>query len=70
MLILFFFLLSINFNLKNFYIVLKKLILFFFKKDTKNYKNKNEIINEFIPQDEIKDLIQEDLPFIKAENKK
>ena len=68
--ILFFFLLSINFNLKNFYIGLKKSILFFFKKDTKNYTNKNEIINEFIPQDEIKDLIQEDLPFIKAENNK
>ena len=68
--ILFFFLLSINFNLKNFYIGLKRLILFFFKKDTKNYTNKNEVINEFIPQDEIKDLIQEDLPFIKAENNK
>ena len=65
---LIFFLLSINFNSKNFYMNLKKLILFFFKKDTKNYTNKNEIINEFIPQDKIKDLIQEDLPFIKAEN--
>ena len=30
--------------------------------------DKNEIINEYIPQDEIKNLIQEDLPFIKAEN--
>ena len=29
--------------------------------------NKNEIINEYIPQNEIKDLIQKDLPFIKAE---
>ena len=27
----------------------------------------NEIIKEYIPQDEIKNLIQEDLPFIKAE---
>ncbi len=36
----------------------------------KNYTNKSEIINEYIPQDEIKNLIQEDLPFIKAENKK
>ncbi len=65
---LFFFLLSISFNLKNFYLSLKKLNLIFFKKDIKNYTNKNEIINEFIPQDEIKDLIQEDLPFIKAES--
>ncbi len=65
-----FFLLSINFNLKNFYEGLKKLILFFFNKNSKNYTNKNEIINEFIPQDEIKDLIQEDLPFIKTENNK
>ena len=70
LLILFFFFMSINFNLKNFLINLKKLVLFFFKKDTKNYTNKNEIINEFIPQDQIKDLIQEDLPFIKAENNK
>ena len=30
---------------------------------------KSEIINEYIPQDEIKNLIQEDLPFIKSENK-
>ena len=37
-------------------------------KKHKNYTNKNEIINEYIPQDEIKNLIQEDLPFIKAEN--
>ena len=35
----------------------------------KNYTDKSEIINEYIPQDEIKNLIQEDLPFIKAENK-
>ena len=32
-------------------------------------KNKNEIIKEYIPQEQIKNLIQEDLPFIKAENK-
>ena len=30
--------------------------------------NENELINEYIPQEEIKNLIQEDLPFIKAEN--
>ena len=62
-LIIFFFL-SINFNPKKFYLFLKNI---FNSKDNKNYTNKNEIINEYIPQDEIKNLIQEDLPFIKAE---
>ena len=45
--------------------MLKK-IYYFFLKD-KNYTNKNEVINEYIPQEEIKNLIQEDLPFIKNE---
>ena len=58
------FLISINFKIKNFYFFLRKIFNF---KNTKNYTNKNEIINEYIPQDEIKNLIQEDLPFIKAE---
>ena len=40
------------------------------KKKEKNYTDKSEIISEYIPQDEIKNLIQEDLPFIKADNKK
>ena len=35
---------------------------------SKNYTDKSEIINGEIPQDEIKNLIQEDLPFIKTEN--
>ena len=48
--------------------ILKKIILFFFKRKDKNYTNENEIIKEYIPQDDIKNLIQEDLPFIKAEN--
>ena len=39
-----------------------------FNRKEKNYTNKNEIIKEYIPQDEIKSLIQKDLPFIKAEN--
>ena len=69
-LVLFFFLLSINFNPKNFLKSIKKLISIIFSKDNKNYTNKDELINEFIPQDEIKDLIQEDLPFIKAEHNK
>ena len=61
---LIFFLLSINFHPKRFY---KFLLDFLKSKKEKNYTNKNEIINEYIPQDEIKNLIQEDLPFIKAE---
>ena len=61
------FLISINFNIKNFILFIKNFKKYFLKKDTQNYTNKNEIINEYIPQDEIKNLIQEDLPFIKAE---
>ena len=38
-------------------------------KKEKSYTNENEIISEFIPQEEITNLIQEDLPFIKSENK-
>ena len=65
--ILFLFLLSINFNPIKFYKIIKKIIQFFKKDNEKNYTYKNEIIKEYIPQDEIKNLIQEDLPFIKAE---
>ena len=65
--ILFFFLISINFNIRNFIKSLKKIYIFIFKKNEKSYTNKNEIINEYIHQEEIKNLIQEDLPFIKAE---
>ena len=68
-LILFLFLVSVNFNPKNFYLSIKKIWTIFAKKENKNYTDKSEIINEYIPQDEIKNLIQEDLPFIKAENK-
>ncbi len=64
-----FFLISINFNPKKFYELIKKLFKIFRKNEIKNYTDKSEIINEYIPQDEIKNLIQEDLPFIKAENK-
>ena len=59
------FLLSINFTPKNFNNFFKKIYNLFLK--DKNYTNKNEVINEYIPQEEIKNLIQEDLPFIKAE---
>ena len=61
-----FFLISINFKPKKFLNFIKK-IIYFFTKDNKNYTDKSEIINEYIPQDEIKNIIQEDLPFIKAE---
>ncbi len=65
LIILTLFLISVNFNLKKIWNY-SKLFFNLFNKD-KNYTNKNEIINEYIPQDEIKDLIQEDLPFIKAD---
>ena len=62
------FLISINFSPKNFIIKSKKISDIFFKKNNKNYTDRNEIISEYIPQDEIKNLIQEDLPFIKSES--
>ncbi len=68
--ILFLFLKSINFNLFKFYELIKKSLSLLKKKEEKNYTDKSEIISEYIPQDEIKNLIQEDLPFIKTENKK
>ena len=61
------FLFSINFNLKNFINSVIILFKFFSKRNKKNYTNKNEVISEYIPQEEIKNLIQEDLPFIKTE---
>jgi len=69
-LILFLFLKSINFNPVKFYELILKFLNLFKKKEEKNYTDKSEIISEYIPQDEIKNLIQEDLPFIKAENKR
>ena len=68
-LIIFLFLISINFHPIKFYQRFKKLFSLFNKKNNKNYSDKSEIINEYIPQEEIKNLIQEDLPFIKTENK-
>jgi S-DNA-T family DNA segregation ATPase FtsK/SpoIIIE len=64
-----FFLISVNFNPKIFFEVIKKIFEFVSKKSNKNYTDKSEIINEYIPQDEIKNLIQSDLPFIKTDNK-
>ena len=68
LLIFSFFLLSINFKLNSFLHNIKKIYFYISSKEQKNYTNKNEIIEEYIPQDQIKNLIQEDLPFIK-ENK-
>ena len=59
------FLKSINFNIKKIHKFLQSTNLFFTKK--KNYTDESEIIDEYIPQEEIKNLIQEDLPFIKAD---
>jgi S-DNA-T family DNA segregation ATPase FtsK/SpoIIIE len=67
--ILILFLISIHFKLNYFYNFIKKIFKFLFFKKEKNYTNQNEVISEFIPQDEIKSLIQEDLPFIKNENR-
>ena len=61
------FLISINFQPKKFWSFLKRIVNLFSKKNKKSYTDKSEIINQYIAQDEIKDLIQEDLPFIKAE---
>ncbi len=69
LLVLSLFLISINFSPINFYKNIKKIISFLTRSKNKNYTDKSEIISEYIPQDEIKNLIQEDLPFIKAENK-
>ena len=65
--ILIIFLISIQFKINHFNKLVKKVLKFLFSKKQKNYTNQNEIINEFIPQDQIKDLIQEDLPFIKIQ---
>jgi DNA segregation ATPase FtsK/SpoIIIE, S-DNA-T family len=64
------FLISVNFSSKNFGIFIKKIFGYFINYNNKTYTDKSEIISEYIPQDEIKNLIQEDLPFIKAEKVK
>ena len=69
LIVLFLFLISIQFKVTLFYNFIKKIFKSLFTKNEKSYTNKNEIINEFIPQDEITNLIQEDLPFIKSNSK-
>jgi len=68
-LVLTLFLISIQFKIVFFYKFIKKIFKYLFSKKEKNYTNENEIINEFIPQEQIKSLIQEDLPFIKNDKK-
>ena len=63
------FLISINFNPIKFFEFMKRLFNLLNKKEGKIYTDKSEIINEYIPQEQIKNLIQEDLPFIKVESK-
>ena len=58
------FLISINLNLKTLKSFSERIFL---TRNKTNYQNKDEIISEYIPQEEIKNLIQEDLPFIKAD---
>ncbi|MDB9746831.1 DNA translocase FtsK [Candidatus Pelagibacter sp.] len=69
-LIIVLFLTSSNFSLKKFWFFLKEIVNYFNKGLGRSYTDKSEIISEYIPQDEIKNLIQEDLPFIKAEKTK
>ena len=69
LIILILFLISIHFKISSFYKIIKSLFKLIFVKKEKSYTNENEIISEFIPQEEITNLIQEDLPFIKSENK-
>jgi S-DNA-T family DNA segregation ATPase FtsK/SpoIIIE len=68
-LVIIFFLISINLNVRSFYNFILKILTLFLNKKESNYTDKSEIISEYIPQDEIKNLIQEDLPFIKNEEK-
>ncbi|MDA7479789.1 DNA translocase FtsK [Candidatus Pelagibacter ubique] len=69
LIILVLFLISIHFKIIYFYKLIKNFFKLIFIKKEKSYTNENEIISEFIPQEEITNLIQEDLPFIKSENK-
>ena len=68
-LVLTLFLISIQFKIVFFFKFIKKIFKYLFSKKEKSYTNENEIINEFIPQEQIKSLIQEDLPFIKNDKK-
>ena len=60
LLIIIFFLISINFSPKKTWNFLKLIFNLINKDKNKNFADKSEIISEYIPQEEIKDLIQED----------
>ncbi len=64
-----FFFISINFHPIKFFKTVNNFFQFFNRKKDNNYIDKSEVISEYIPQDQIKNLIQKDLPFIKSENK-
>ena len=66
-LIIVLFLISINFSPKKNIIFLKNILSKLKLNSKGNNIDKSEVINEYIPQEEIKNLIQEDLPFIKAD---
>ena len=68
LLILILFLISTQFRINSFNKIIKKIFRILFMKKEKNYTNENEVISKFMPQEEIKSLIQEDLPFIKSIN--
>ncbi len=67
-LITFLFFLSVNFNVKTLNLFFRKFVNILFKNSGKNYTKRNEIIEEYIPQEEIKNLIQDDLPFIRSDS--
>ena len=67
--ILFLFLISIHFKITIFFKFIKKIIIYLFSKKQNNYTKENEIINQYMPEEEIKNLIQEDLPFINPDKK-
>jgi len=69
LLILSLFLISIQFKINYFYKIIIIILKFLFSKKERSYTKENEIIDEYIPQEEIKNLIQEDLPFIKNETR-
>ena len=69
LIVLILFLISVNFKTSLFLKLIKKIYIIIFSTKQKNYTNQNEVINQYIPEDEIKNLIQEDLPFLKSEKK-
>ena len=67
LIILLLFLISINFDIIKFSGLCRKILKLFFNNNEKSYTDKSELISKYIPQEEIKNLIQDDLPFIKAD---